>query len=337
MKNGWIRFGCFLTGYNYALVKSASEASAKTVKRYTSAMVIVSVLWAFIGYVFTERYLKGNTITCLLGSAMMILLIIQIERQILLSISPNKGLYFIRSLIGVLMAIIGSLILDQLIFSQDIDLEKIPYIQEKVQTLLPVATGELRSQINYEIQEIKKLETERKEDLKEVSEKPFFKEVSTQSLPQKVTQFHIDQSGKEISIERLVHSHSISTVSIPNPKQSQIPEIDKTLENLNKDKMGKERRLLNIQEDLENRLKTKSGFLEDLSLLFRIFSRSSLAMGVWVVWFLFLLGLELLVLISKLTDLKTDYDEAIFSQMEMKKNRILTLTSVSRIECSKKF
>jgi len=325
MEQGWIRFGCFLTGYKYAWVKNSSEACVNTVKRYTSALLILMVLWAFTGYVFTQRYLLGNTACCLVGSAVMVLLIIQIERQILLSLSPNRWLYFARSLLAILMALLGSLLMDQIVFRQDIDLEKMAYVQEKVHALFPGATEELRSQLEEENQEIKNLETQRLEDVNEVSEKPFFKEVSTQSLPQKVMESHTDKSGKAFRMERLVYSHSISTVSIPNPKQTQILEINKNLEGLQKDKKEKENKLLKIREDMENRFQSRSGFLDELTILFRILSRSVPALVVWGIWFLFLLGLELLVLISKSGDLKTDYEEAIFNQMEIKNVRLSTL------------
>ena len=68
MKNWWIRFGCFLTGYNYNIVRNSSEVAAKALKRYTSAMVIVCILWAFIGYVFTDRYLHGGKWGSIAGS-----------------------------------------------------------------------------------------------------------------------------------------------------------------------------------------------------------------------------------------------------------------------------
>ncbi|MHB9142466.1 MAG: DUF4407 domain-containing protein, partial [Paludibacter sp.] len=62
MKDIWIKFGCFLTGHNYAIIKNSSEASAKTVKKYLSALLIISTIWGFIGFAFTHRYLHGNAL-----------------------------------------------------------------------------------------------------------------------------------------------------------------------------------------------------------------------------------------------------------------------------------
>ena len=94
MRNWWIRFGCFLTGYNYGIVRNSSEVAAKAVKRYTSALLIVCILWAFIGLYFYPAILRGSQWGSLAGAVVAVIIIFQIERQIILSINPSKWLYF---------------------------------------------------------------------------------------------------------------------------------------------------------------------------------------------------------------------------------------------------
>lgn len=85
IKNGWwLKFGCFLTGHNYNILKNCSEASAKSVKKYTSAILIVSILWGFTGYTFCNRYMHLNKWFSLIGAVIMIFIVIQIEKQIIL-------------------------------------------------------------------------------------------------------------------------------------------------------------------------------------------------------------------------------------------------------------
>ena len=76
MRTWWIRFGCFLTGYNYDIMKNSSEASAKSVKKYTSAILIVSIIWGFIGYSFANRYLHLDTKGSIVGAIIMIFIVI---------------------------------------------------------------------------------------------------------------------------------------------------------------------------------------------------------------------------------------------------------------------
>ena len=52
----WIKFGCFLTGWNSSILSQCSEASFKHLKKYTAALLILIIIWVFTGYCFAERY-----------------------------------------------------------------------------------------------------------------------------------------------------------------------------------------------------------------------------------------------------------------------------------------
>jgi len=116
MENKWIQFGCFLTGYKYEILKGCSEISHRAVKRYTAALIIICTLWAFIGYSFTDKYLKAAWYFSIAGAMLFVLIILQVERQIILSDSKGKGKYWLRAAIALIMAVIGSVIIDQIIF-----------------------------------------------------------------------------------------------------------------------------------------------------------------------------------------------------------------------------
>ena len=45
------RIGCFLIGWNPILLKQCGEASRRTLRRYISAIIILSVIWGAIGFV----------------------------------------------------------------------------------------------------------------------------------------------------------------------------------------------------------------------------------------------------------------------------------------------
>lgn len=147
MKDLWLKIGCYITGYNYALIKNSSEASAKTVKKFLSAILIVSILWGFIGYNFAQRYLHSGITGSILVSLVMIIIVIQIERQIILTVGKNWLIPVFRVLLGIVMAIIGSVIIDQIIFREDVEKGKISNLQAEVNSILPVKTKELDLQI----------------------------------------------------------------------------------------------------------------------------------------------------------------------------------------------
>src|SRR5690554_4124175 len=124
-----LKLACFLTGHNYKLVKQSSEHSIKAVKKYLSALLIIILVWAFIGYIFTQRYLHGDVLASVIGACIMVFLVIQIERQIILTRSVSAWAKAFRIFIGIIMAIIGSFILDQIMFKDDIEKHKAENIQ----------------------------------------------------------------------------------------------------------------------------------------------------------------------------------------------------------------
>jgi len=319
MKDIWIKFGCFLTGHNYAIIKNSSEASAKTVKKYLSALLIISTIWGFIGFAFTQRYLHGNALVSSIGALVMIFIIIQIERQIILSLRRNLFAMIFRILIGVVMAIIGSVILDQVIFKEDVEKEKITNIQKEVNKIMPEKTLELSNQIQQLDSEIVKKESERTALLLEVSKKPMI------SVPTSINEYKRDSVTKKL----ILVGKQVSIQNTLNPKTELIPQVDKILKNLREQKIKKENDKLNIQQLLENDIKSKVGFLNELKTLFDILLSSPIAMFVWILLFMFFFMIELFIIINKWGDKENDYDKTILHQMDV---RIKMLDKLSEKE-----
>lgn len=311
MKDFWMKFACFLTGHNYDLVKSSSEATTKTVKKYFSAMLIITTLWAFIGYSFTQRYLHGTIIASIIGAIIMVLMVIQIERQIILTVEKKTAAFVFRVIIGTIMAIIGSVILDQVIFKDDIEKFKLNKLQIEVNKLMPIKTQELSKQIQELDNAILSLETQRVALNNEVSANP------TIPIPSSTTQYDRDSTGKLI----LVNKTSFSS-SIPNPKAELIPQIDNQIKILREQKSKKETQKLNVQSVLEKELKSKVGFLDELKNLFGILFSSAIAFIVWLLLFLFFFSIEFFILISKYGEDQNDYDKTIIHQMEIRKKML---------------
>lgn len=309
MRDLWLKTGCFITGHNYAIVKNSSEASAKAVKKYLSAILIIATLWGFIGFAFTKRYLHGSTLVAVIGAIVMIIIIIQIERQIILSVGKNKLAFAFRVLIGIVMAIIGSVILDQVMFKEDVEKHKIESVQLKVNEILPIKTRELTMQINQLDSAIKAKETERALILADYNKNPMI------SAPTVTGRFEKDStSGKMVEIGR-----EITTSSIQNPKAELIVQLDAQLKTFQEQKTKKENEKLNMQQVLEDDLNSKVGFLDELTILFSsVLLSSGIALTIWILLFFFFLSIELFVLVNKYGDTANDYDKTIIHQMAVR-------------------
>ena len=55
-------FYCHLIGWNPEILAECSEASFALMKKYVSAIFILSLLWGTIGYCFAEKYLERSKI-----------------------------------------------------------------------------------------------------------------------------------------------------------------------------------------------------------------------------------------------------------------------------------
>jgi hypothetical protein len=312
MRNRWISFGCFLTGFNYNVLKSCSELAKKKIIRYTSALVIICIIWAFIGYAFTSRYLLGEWYFSVLGMFLMVLLVIQIERQVILATHANVLLYSLRVCIAFVMAIIGSIIIDQIIFKEDIERQKIVMLNEKVNRILPGKGRELREQIHSIDSTILSKEYERTMLVHDISKNPTIPIYSKQ-----VTRQNID-SISSISVTR-------TTSTIENPKMSLIQPLDDQIAGFYTQKTKIDSMLVSLRNVVEVEVSAHSGFLEELNLMFSILKESNVALGVWLLWFVFLLGIEVFILVSKIGENDTDYDQLMQQQMELHAKRVRLL------------
>ncbi|MFT3822850.1 MAG: DUF4407 domain-containing protein [Chitinophagaceae bacterium] len=329
MRNWWIRFGCFLTGYNYNILQNSSEVATKAVKRYTSAILIVCIIWAFIGYTFTQRYLHGSLPGSIAGSVILVIIIVQIERQIILSINPGKWLYISRGIIAIMMAIIGTIIIDQLIFKDDIELEKITFIQTRVKKVLPEKTEELRALISKFDTAIAKNEIERQTLMSDINKKPVIVVYSTTPLLKNNKKTSTDITGNTTTTESQIAATILTRSNIPNPNIFRVDSLQKDITLLYNQRADIDKLLLNIRPQLEKEISSKVGFLDELEVMFRLITHSKVALLVWLIWFFFLFGLEMLVLISKANEKENDYEKTVIHHMTLQMKRLDALARVS--------
>jgi len=322
MNDYWLKIGCFLTGYNYSIVKSSSEASSKAVKKYLSALIIVCILWAYIGYAFSQRYIHTTVFGSLCIASIMLIIIIQIERQIILTTGKATWALLFRVIIALIMAVIGSIIIDQIIFKDDVEIQQISNIQEKVDKILSIKTKLLDNEIAMYDSLIAKKEEERSKIILEITRKPFIKG-STVEKRNHVIKISTKNSTKDSIVSRT----DVTLTDIVNPKAEIIPTIDLQINNLRSQIAEKHKARINIRQNLENEFKSKSGFLDELKTLISILISHYVALIVWILIFLFFLSLEIFILVIKIGDVKNDYDKIILHQMNMRVKMIEELAN----------
>jgi hypothetical protein len=310
MKNNiWIKFGCFLTGYNYELIKECGEASKKSVKKFTAALIIISLIWAANGYNFSSRYLDTNIAGSIIGSLVSVVMIIMIERQIVLSVRPKIWLKIFRFVLAILMAIIGSVIIDQILFSKDLDVLRKNNIEANSSDSLNYVSN--KNNLQLEIQSNRDQLRAADSDLQQVNRQIVLSGGSRTS-----TRSFTDANKKTISNSKTLD------ISPLIDRAKNITEEKKIFSN-NIENLGEKQKSIH-DNYMKNRRPSSDGFLGELKLLFDfIFQGDSIiAPLVYVFWFLLFLTLELLVIIAKISEDKNDYEMRVEFELDNNKKKI---------------
>ena len=185
--NWWILFGCKLTGWSSEVLAQCSEASRSQLSKYTSALLILILIWGVTGFCFAQRYIGLPWWACLIVSLFFVTIVIMIERQIILASEKKVSMVVFRAIIAFIMAIVGSTIFDQTMFGKDIDKQMTNTIEMQVAELTPQRVriiDEKLQALHTETDSLTKVNEELQAD---VNAHPFIIQKSVSRTPNKIT------------------------------------------------------------------------------------------------------------------------------------------------------
>src|SRR5690606_30271153 len=307
MKDWWLKFGCFLTGFNYKLVKNSSEQSAKNVKKYTSAMLLIVLVWFFIGYSFATRYLHFEIWGGIIGGLVMGFVIVQIERIIILSTKVSVWSTSFRVLLALVMSILGAFIMDQITFKDDIELRKAQVMDERVKLAVQQSEADIEKQLLGLDSMLAGANQKYEAVSADLKKNPVIVTTYTNSSITK------DREGKPIN-----STQSTNKSVMENPKKMELEQLHKQIETLQQKKFELAESITSLKERKEKELKASTGFLDELTLLHSVVTSSNIGIFVYLLFMLFFLAIELFVLVMKLTDKESDYDKLLQHQTNIR-------------------
>ena len=317
-KDWWAKFGCLLTGWNYQILGTCTEASRKQLKKYSSAILILIILWSLIGYSFAERYVRAPWWGCIIAAAVFVIIIIQIERQIILTVGKSTLLSYFRLFIALIMALLGSAIMDQIIFKDDIEKKMIQIVARQVNEQLPGRLTVIDKKLEELQVEIDSLDKKNLALYEDIAKHPSIPTVSKTTTIIQVKQNDGSYVSKPVT--------TISTMPIANPKMKEAVVNEKNLDIFRKQKEDYTQRKMKAESSLREELKSKQGFLEELSAIVEILQERPIAFIFYLVLFCFLVSLELFVVASKTKGVKSDYDLVVEHQLNQKMKTLSQLT-----------
>lgn len=308
--NWWLRLGCYLTGWNSKILAQCSEASYKHLKKYTAALLILMILWGFTGFCFAQRYVHAPFWGCIVSAFIFVTVIVQIERQIILTVGASKIGVVFRMFIAVIMAVLGSSILDQVIFGEDIKRKMVEITDRQVTEMLPVRLKVIDGKLTELQQNIDSLERMNLALNNEIAKNPTTKTISTSTTYKNVLQ--------EDGTYKKIPETTVSTSPVANPRIKQVETNNLNLDRLRKQQDDYTVKKLEVENDLRKELSTNIGFLEELHAMLEILKTRKEALLFYCIIFSFLISLELFIVASKMSDKKCDYDMIVEHQLHVK-------------------
>ena len=300
--NWWIKLGCKLTGWSSSVLSQCSEASKTQLSKYTSALLILMIVWSITGFCFAQRYIGLPIWGCILVSLVFVTIVVMIERQILLALHPTKKLATFRLVIAIIMAIVGSSIFDQTMFGKDIDKQMADTIELQTVDLTQKRVSNIDSKLmafQIEKDSLNKVNSELQAD---VNVHPWIIQKSVTN-----SQDRLVVNGKI----KVVNNPSVTTNQVANPKQIAIAANNEKIKQIVLQENDLNKKRLTVEEDTRKECQANVGFLEELEAMVSIVTTRTVAGIFYVIFFLLLMSLELFVVTSKMGDEECDYELAI--------------------------
>ena len=259
--NWWIKLGCKLTGWNSSVLSQCSEASKSQLNKYTSALLILMIVWSITGFCFAQRYIGLPIWGSALVAIVFVTIVIMIERQILLAIHPTKMLASFRFVIAIIMAVVGSTIFDQTMFGKDIDKQMADTIELQTAALtqkrVGIIDGKLTA-INAEKDSLDKLNSILQAD---INSNPW------------IIQRSVTNSQEKLVVDgriKTVNNPSVTTNQVANPKQDVVNANNEKIKQLVEQEKEWSKKKLTVEEDTRKECKANVGFLEELEAMVSI-------------------------------------------------------------------
>lgn len=305
----WLKLGCCLTGWNSKMLSQCSEASKSQLSKYTSALLILMIIWSITGFCFAQRYIGLPVAGCLVVSLIFMTIVVMIERQIILALNPTKKLAYFRLAIAVIMAIVGSTIFDQTMFGKDIDKQMADNIEVQTAALTQKRVGMIDEKINAINKEKSELDAANAQLQDDVNKHPWIEQKSVNNAKQ----------GLVVNgVVKVVNTPNVTINQVPNPKIETIKSNNEKIKALAGQEKDWSKKKLTVEEDTRAECKANVGFLEELEAMSSIATSRWVAGLFYLLFFGLLMSLEMFVVVSKMGDQNCDYEMAIKGAQRVK-------------------
>ncbi len=130
-----LRLYCFISGDDYNLLKNDTPASKKKVALLATSLAVPVLIWFIVTILMVSHVLNYSMAAAVVSGVFAASIIFVIERGIIMS-NSSKVIGAFRIALGFVVAILGAICLDEVIFKEDIEQQLVKDFQAEVQTEL---------------------------------------------------------------------------------------------------------------------------------------------------------------------------------------------------------
>jgi hypothetical protein len=277
-----LKFYSLIIGENPDYTKSFQPASKRKVALYANCLLVPVILWFINTYLLVAHVLEGSVFTAILSATIAGFIIFLIERAIVMS-NGSKSIFWFRILLGLIIASLGSISMDEVIFKNDIDNKVNFYKQSEINN----AGNEIDKEFSERIAKQQSL----------VNQKAYDWNLA-------LTDAKKEADGTGGSRQKQVGKIALLKLGVASRLQS-----DYNAENLKLTTLTADYNI--AKENAKNR--AKDGFIGNALLvriraMFDLISEDKFMLGVYLLFTLFLFCLEFLVVLIKIGS-KNSIDE----------------------------
>lgn len=316
------KLSCLLIGWNPDLLQHSTEASYKALRRYTSALLILIILWGFTSFMFAKIYLESSLWAGLSIAAVMVFIVICIERQIILKPrGRNRALHLVRLILAVCMAFIGASIIDQVLFQDDIEIKKQELNDLRINERMALYAKSSKERENAIKKEIDSLNYVNDSLNRLISKKPvqkiYINNKKVEILKDPQGNMVLDENGdpKKITTNDVKEDIIANPLSAPRDNNtSRIATLQESLEKLYVSREADEKELRDFYNE-------KKGFMTEINAIIEVLKEGGWPTVImYSFFFLFFLALELMILVS--SSARCDYDILIEKREEAREKEL---------------
>lgn len=277
-----LKYYSIIIGENPNYTATFQPASKRKVALYANCLIVPVILWFINGYLLVSNVLEGSMFSAILTAFIAAFIIFLIERAIVMS-NGSKPIFWFRIFLGFIVASLGSISLDEVIFKHDIDNQVAYYKQAEVDSAVHKVEREYQNQIGLQQSIVNQKGFEWNQSLKDAKGEADGTTGSHQRGVSKISNLKLNVAGKQ---EADYHKENNKLAALTTSVDT-----------------AKAHAKTKAEADFNG-----NALLVRIRAMFDLIAKDKFMLGVYILFTLFLFCLEFLVVLIKIGS-KNSIDE----------------------------